>query len=55
MRRAPSLTPQAVATALTASGGFDAGDFSLNFSEKGQSGSRYVGFAMIGVDGKLVQ
>ncbi|MGM9490886.1 ABC transporter substrate-binding protein [Ideonella sp. YS5] len=55
LKQAPSLTPAGVATALAASGGFDAGDYTLDFSEKGRSGSRYVGFAMIGPGGKLVQ
>jgi branched-chain amino acid transport system substrate-binding protein len=55
LRKAPRLTPDSVAETLASPGGFDAGDFTLDFSEKGRSGSRYVGFAIVGSDGRLVQ
>jgi branched-chain amino acid transport system substrate-binding protein len=55
LRRSPQLTPESVAETLAASGGFDVGDFTLNFSTKGQSGSHYVDFAMIGTGGRFVR
>ncbi len=55
LRHTPQLTPEAVADTLAAAGSFDVGDFTLNFSGKGQSGSRYVDFAMFGSDGRLVR
>jgi len=55
LKRTPQLTPEAVAAVLGAPAGFDVGDFTLNFSERGRSGSRYVDFAMIGRDGKFVR
>jgi branched-chain amino acid transport system substrate-binding protein len=55
LKKAPQLTPEAVAETLASPEGVDVGDFALNFSEKGQPGSRYVDFAMIGSGGRFVR
>lgn len=55
LKKAPQLTPEAVAQTLASPEGLDVGGFALNFSQKGDPGSRYVDFAMIGSGGRLVR
>jgi ABC-type branched-subunit amino acid transport system substrate-binding protein len=55
MERASALTAPAVTAALEKSGGVDVGGYTLDFSQPGRTGSRYVDFAMIGEGGKIVQ
>jgi branched-chain amino acid transport system substrate-binding protein len=55
LKRTSQLTPVAVAETLETSGGFDVGDFTLNFSAKGRSGSHYVDFAVIGSGGRFIR
>lgn len=53
--KAPQPTPAALGTVLRKAGGFDAGGYVLDFSATGMSGSRYVDFAIIGSDGRVIQ
>ncbi|GAA0759769.1 ABC transporter substrate-binding protein [Ideonella azotifigens] len=55
LKRAARLAPDAISEALSAPEGMDVGNFPLNFSQKGRTGSAYVDFAMLGSDGKLVR
>lgn len=47
-------TPESIANSLAA-GDLDVGGYVLDFSVAGRTGSRYVDFAMIGSQGKIVQ
>jgi ABC-type branched-subunit amino acid transport system substrate-binding protein len=55
IKRSARLTPEAVSEALSAPEGIDVGNFALNFSQKGRTGSGFVDFSMIGSEGKLVR
>jgi ABC-type branched-subunit amino acid transport system substrate-binding protein len=55
LRRVPRAEPDAVANALSSSGSFDVGDFPLDFSQKGRTGSHYVDFAAFGEAGRVVK
>ena len=54
MERATAMTAPAITAALE-KGGLDLGGYTLDFSQPGRTGSRYVDFAMIGEGGKIVQ
>jgi branched-chain amino acid transport system substrate-binding protein len=54
MERATAFTAPAITAALE-KGGLDVGGYTLDFSQAGRTGSRYVDFAMIGEGGKIVQ
>lgn len=53
--RVPRVTPETIAEALAAAGGFDLGGYRLDFSRAGTSGSHLVDFAMLGNGGRIVQ
>lgn len=55
LNRSQRLAPEALADALSAAGGFDAGGYRLDFSRPGSPGSRLVDFAMLGGGGRIVQ
>jgi len=55
LRRVPHAEGDAVTNALSTSGVFDAGDFLLDFSQKGHTGSHYVDFAAFGEAGRVVK
>lgn len=55
LEKAPRPTAEAVASALAVGGGLDLGGYTLDFTDQGRTGSRYVDFAMIGSGGKIVQ
>lgn len=55
IKRAQRIEPDSVLAALTKAGGFDAGDYALDFSQRGLTGSRFVDFAMFGEDGRVVR
>lgn len=55
LRRAPRVAPESIAETLAAAGGLDVGDYRLDFSRPGSSGSRIVDFAMLGNGGRIVQ
>jgi ABC-type branched-subunit amino acid transport system substrate-binding protein len=55
LKRATRIDSDAVAEALAAPGGFDTGDFVVDFSQKSRTGSRYIDFAMFGQDGLVVR
>ena len=50
----PNPTPQSVSDAL-AHARFDLGDYQVDFTQRGQTGSTYVDFAMFGTGGRVVQ
>ncbi|HEY0201714.1 MAG TPA: amino acid-binding protein, partial [Burkholderiaceae bacterium] len=49
------LTSSSVASALEVARSVDVGDYVLDFGLRGQTASRYVGFAVFGAGGKLLQ
>lgn len=55
LKHAQRVEPDSVMAALTKAGGFDAGDYTLDFSQRGLTGSRFVDFAMFGEDGRVVR
>ncbi|HWP18940.1 MAG TPA: ABC transporter substrate-binding protein [Burkholderiaceae bacterium] len=55
LERAPRLTAEAVTAAVEASADIDVGGFRLDFTQPQRTASRYVDFAMIGGEGKIVQ
>lgn len=55
LKHAQRIEPDSVVAALTMPGGFDAGDYLLDFSERGLTGSHFVDFAMFGEDGRVVR
>jgi len=55
IKRAQRIEPDSVLSALTKAGGFDAGDYALDFSHRGLTGSHFVDFAMFGEDGRVVR
>jgi len=55
LKHAQHFDPDSIITALTRPGGFDAGDYMLDFSERGRTGSQFVDFAMFGEGGKIVR
>jgi ABC-type branched-subunit amino acid transport system substrate-binding protein len=54
IEKAGKPSAEAVGNALSA-GDIDVGGYTLDFSTAGRTGSRYVDFAMIGTNGKIVQ
>lgn len=55
LKHAQRTEPDSVVAALTRPGGFDAGDYTLDFSERGLTGSHFVDFAMFGEGGRVVR
>ncbi|CAN7471032.1 ABC transporter substrate-binding protein [Variovorax sp. LjRoot178] len=55
MESASILNAAGVGAALASAKAIDVGGYTLDFSARGQSASRYVDFAMFGTGGKLVQ
>jgi branched-chain amino acid transport system substrate-binding protein len=55
MEGAATLNAAGVGAALAAAKAVDVGGYTLDFSARGQTASRYVDFAMFGAGGKLVQ
>ena len=55
LKHAERIEPDSVVAALTKPGGFDAGGYVLDFSEKGLTGSHFVDFAMFGEGGRVVR
>jgi branched-chain amino acid transport system substrate-binding protein len=50
----PDPTPAKLTAALERDRGIDIGNYGLDFSVKGRTGSSYVDFAMLGANGKIV-
>lgn len=55
MEDAKSLNAAGVSAAMDSAKSVDVGGYVLDFSMRDRTGSRYVDFAMIGADGKVVQ
>jgi branched-chain amino acid transport system substrate-binding protein len=55
MEGAATLSASGVGAALASAKSVDVGGYTLDFSARGQTASRYVDFAMFGAGGKLVQ
>ncbi|CAN7177631.1 ABC transporter substrate-binding protein [Variovorax sp. LjRoot84] len=55
MESASTLNAAGVGAALASAKAIDVGGYTLDFSARGQTASRYVDFAMFGAGGKLVQ
>jgi len=55
MERTKVLSAPAITAALEHASNIDVGDFALDFSHPGRTGSRYVDFAIIGEGGRIVQ
>jgi ABC-type branched-subunit amino acid transport system substrate-binding protein len=55
MEGATTLNAAGVSAALASAKAVDVGGYTLDFSARGQTASRFVDFAMLGAGGKLVQ
>ena len=55
MESTNTLSASGVAAALASAKAVDVGGYTLDFSARGQTASRFVDFAMFGTGGKLVQ